>query len=116
MVRRHIVRENAGFTIIEIMIVILVVSILMMIAAPCFIHAQNTSRTKSCIENMKQIYTAKEQFAMENNKSNGDLVTWDDLVPDYIREQPECPAGGNYNLLTIGETVSCSITGHELNI
>ncbi|MDI6828310.1 MAG: prepilin-type N-terminal cleavage/methylation domain-containing protein [Armatimonadota bacterium] len=108
--------RHAGFTIIEIMIVVLVISTLLMIAVPSFLHARNTARTKSCVENLKQIYTAKEQFAMENNKSNGDSVTWGDLVPEYIKEQPECPAGGEYDILPIGEMVTCSISNHELNI
>src|SRR5207244_6719969 len=67
-----------GFTLVEIMIVVLIIGILLAIAVPNFIKARETSRTKSCIANLKQIDAATEQWAMDNKASQGATVALTD--------------------------------------
>lgn len=71
-----------------------------------------------CINNLRQIDAAKNQWALENKKTNGDAVTEDDIKP-YIKldadgNLPKCPAGGKYTIGKVGENPTCSIPGHEL--
>ncbi len=107
-------RRSKGFTLVEIMIVVLIIGILLAIAVPNFIRARETSRTKSCVANLRQIDAAKEQWAMDNKASNGDAVTGT-LWPDYIKKAPECPSGGTYTVNVIGTDPTCSIGGsHSL--
>src|SRR5688572_12544551 len=84
-----------GFTLVEIMIVVLIIGILLAIAVPNFVKAREASRTKSCIANMKQIDSAKEQWAMDNNKKDGDAVAIGDIAGagKYIKSAPVCPSG-----------------------
>ena len=103
-----------GFTLIEIMIVVLLISTLLAIAVPYFAKARDNSRGKACVGNMRKLADAKDELAIESNKANGDSVGWDDVVPVYVKQKPECPSGGDYSLLTIGETVDCSTVGHDL--
>jgi len=107
-------RKEGGFTLVEIMIVIMVISILLMIAMPNFINARANGRLKACVSNLKQLESAKEQYALENGVNNGEAVGWNNIVPTYVKEQPVCPAGGEYNLQVIGQEVTCSYPGHEL--
>ncbi|MEO0249499.1 MAG: prepilin-type N-terminal cleavage/methylation domain-containing protein, partial [candidate division WOR-3 bacterium] len=58
-------RSQKGFTLVEIMIVVLIIGILLAIAVPNFIRARESSRAKSCVANLKQIESAKEQWAMD---------------------------------------------------
>lgn len=107
-------RAERGFTLVEIMIVVLIIGILLAIAVPNFVRARESSRTKACVANLKQIDAAKEQWAMDNNKSNGDACAMTDLVPTYIKSTPSCPSGGTYTVGNVGTNPTCSITGHSL--
>jgi prepilin-type N-terminal cleavage/methylation domain-containing protein len=64
-------RAERGFTLVEIMIVVLIIGILLAIAVPNFVRARESSRAKACVSNLKQIDAAKEQWAMDNNKRTG---------------------------------------------
>jgi len=76
------------------------------------------SQQNACINNLRQIDGAKNEFALEKGKKNGDPVTEDDLKP-YIKLDangnfPKCPAGGKYTIGKVGELPTCSTAGHTL--
>ena len=59
--------RSRGFTLIELMIVIAIIAILAAILIPNFIHARAESQTAACEGNEKQIATAMEEYAVDNN-------------------------------------------------
>ena len=109
--------NRKNFTLVEIMIVVAIIGLLAAIAIPSFINARNTSRTKACINNLRQIDGAKEQWAMANNKGPTDACVMTDIVPTYIKATPTCPAGPTaYVVNAIGTNPTCGngATGHVL--
>lgn len=110
----RLVQEKSGFTLIEMMVVILVICVLLAIAIPNFQKAREGARTRSCLANLKSVVTAKEQYAVEKRLNQGDPVTFDDLTPTFLRSRPQCPASGAYNIGTVGETPECSYPDHVL--
>lgn len=114
MLLRTQCRRKGGFTLVEIMVVVFIIGLLLAIAIPAFTHARDKTRTKSCMKNLSSIQTAKEQHAINAEKSDGDSVNLDDLIPGYVKETPECPANGTYDLKPIGEDPTCTVAGHEL--
>jgi chromosome segregation ATPase len=69
----------------------------------------------ACINNLRQIDAAKQQWALEKNKTPEAIPTVQDLLP-YLKDGafPVCPSGGTYTLNAVGELPSCSIPGHAL--
>ncbi len=83
------------------------------IAIPNFVKARTTAQSNACINNLRQIDAAKEQWALEKGKQSTDTPTMDDLKP-YLRSIPHCPAGGTYTINAVGQPPVCSIPGHVL--
>ncbi|MCE2765535.1 MAG: prepilin-type N-terminal cleavage/methylation domain-containing protein [Fimbriimonadaceae bacterium] len=109
-------QRNRAFTLVEIMIVVLIIGILMAIAVPNFVKARESSRKNTCIANLKQVDSAKEQWAMDQRKNAGDACAMTDLVGTaaYLKATPVCPSGGTYTVATVGTNPTCSISGHAL--
>jgi prepilin-type N-terminal cleavage/methylation domain-containing protein len=112
-------RSHKGFTLVEIMIVVLIIGILLAIAVPNFIRARETSRAKSCVANLKQIESAKEQWAMDTRAAPTATPTANDLCGPtlYIKAAavgtlPQCPSNGAY---TIGDMATRPICGVGTN-
>jgi len=80
--------------------------------------SSKVSQRNACINNLRQLDAAKNQFALEKGKTNGDAVTEADIKPyialDATGNLPKCPAGGKYTLGKIGESPTCSIPDHLL--
>jgi len=83
------------------------------IAIPNFVKARTVSQQNACINNLRQIDAAKNEWALEKGKTNGDVPTKEDLLP-YLRSWPVCPAGGTYTINAVGVPPTCSIPGHVL--
>jgi len=86
------------------------VVLLAALVLPAFVRARNTSASNACVNNLRQIAGAKEQWAIENHKATNDVVSWDDIKPYLSHEQvPQCPDGGDYILGRVGEPPKCSL-------
>ena len=98
-------------------VVVAVLSLVAVIAIPNLMRSRNTSQTNVCIANLRQVNSAIQQWAIENNKPSSASVTSDKILP-YIRDltMPACPGGGTYTLTTVGAPAKCSLSteGHSL--
>jgi hypothetical protein len=85
------------------------------VAVPSFMKARETSRQNACINNLRQLDAAKEQWALANRKQAGDEVDIAGVL-EYVRgaRMPTCPQGGTYRLNAIGAPPECSIAGHAM--
>ena len=102
----------------EIMIVVAIIGLLAAIAIPNFVKARSYSQKNGCIENLRQISSAKTAWALETRRTLGDVPNDSDLFGpiSYIRRKPDCPGSGTYSLQPVDTKPTCSqdTIGHTL--
>jgi prepilin-type N-terminal cleavage/methylation domain-containing protein len=103
--------RKVGFTLVEVMIVTAIIALLAAIIYPAYFNARERSITSTCLNNLRMMTSAKDQYALDNENQ---MPTLPDLVPTYIHHLPECPAGGTYLMGLEGEDATCNVPGHAL--
>src|SRR5277367_1434206 len=113
--------KKRGFTLVEIMIVVAIIGLLAAIAIPNFVKARTTSQQNACINNLRLVDAAKQQWALEQRKQTTDTpaTSGSDLQPYLGRgangELPTCPVDpGNsfvtsYTVNNVGTAPQCAI-------
>lgn len=99
----------------ELMIAVGIIGLLAGISIPSFVRARANSQTSACINNLRQIDGAVQQWALENNKSGASPVTKSE-VSKYVGRPvpgvwPRCPADGDYELTNVNEKPTCTLAG-----
>jgi hypothetical protein len=103
--------SNWGFS--EIIVLVFLIGFFALMAIPPQNGARINIPANACINNMRQIDYAKQEWASEHNAKLGDVVTVDDIKPyiklDASNNIPKCPSDGIYKIGKVGEPVTCSL-------
>ena len=88
--------NKSGFTLVEIMIVVAIIGLLAAIAIPNFVRARTTAQQNACINNLRQIDGAKQQWGLENRAGSTATPANSDIQPYLGRGNngtlPVCPS------------------------
>jgi len=92
---KHSSKYTAAFTLVEIMIVVAIIALLASIAVPNFLRARKRSQATRCLEDLRIIDSAVDQYAIETNKSTGATVQWADIQSYLKKGSVLYNSGGN---------------------
>ena len=101
-------RSKKGFTLVELMVVVVILGILVAIAIPIYNNVTDDAKQKACDSNVKAIQAAVSMYQTANS---GKLPSQlENLVPQYIKAIPKCPVDGtsSYTLNPDNGIVKCS--------
>jgi prepilin-type N-terminal cleavage/methylation domain-containing protein len=106
--------HEAGFTLVEILIVVLILGLLLAIAVPNYVEQRGAAQAQTCINTLLKIDDAACQFALEHGKKTGDVISYPTDLTPYIKlnsagKIPPCPAGGSYIEGVVGVNPVCSL-------
>ncbi len=121
--------EPPGFTLVEIMIVLAIIGFLLTIAIPSFVQARTNTQKNICLNNLRHIQAAKEQYALDYGKDSSYTPNESNIGP-YLKgysggsldNRVYCPLEStksftsSYTLNNIGTSPDCQKdpTNHKL--
>lgn len=108
-------KESSDIDAIVWVVVGLIVVGMAILAVPNFVKSRATSAANACINNLRQIDAAANQFALEKHKTNGEAIHYPEDLTPYIKlnsagKIPPCPKGGLYNITKVGDTPTCTMS------
>ena len=107
-------KRCAGFTLVEIMIVVAIIGLLAAIALPNFLKSRDETQENACVNNLRRIEYGKEQWAMEMGKSTGSTPDAAEVNLHIKGGAPDCPSSGTYTYNNIGTDATCTVGGHVM--
>ncbi len=94
-------KNKKGFTLVEIIVVVAIIGMLAAVGIPSFLNSREGAKDKIKDMNIEAVNSAKDQWAILNNKPQDETVTWSD-IEDYV--------GGGAGELSDLDVDECSLT------
>jgi len=106
-------KRSAGFTLLEMMIVVVIMGILMSIALPIYNQSLLRAREAVLRQDLFTLRNLISQYTLDKQKAPQSL---DDLVPAYLKQIPKDPMTGEANWEVVQEDVLLSIDQQDPGI
>lgn len=90
---KDFLKSNKGFTLVELLVVVIIIGILVAIAIPVYTDITNSTKRSACDSNMRMIKSAIQQYKI---KYPDRTVTEISDLNEFFEDTPECPFGAGY--------------------
>lgn len=84
-------KRQSAFSLFEVMIVVAIIGLLAAILIPSIMRSNLTARQKICVNNLRQIDQAIQQWSLDSKSPPEQYVTHSNLI-SYLRILPVCPS------------------------
>jgi competence protein ComGC len=104
-------RKRRAFGFLEISVLVLVIAFIVLVSVPNYVGSR-ISPSNACINNLRIIDAAKQEWAIENKITNGETVVTEAQILNYlgrVGKMPKCPSGGKYTIGKLSEVPTCSL-------
>jgi len=107
-IRKRIEREDEGFTLIELMVVVLIIAILLAIAIPTFLGARERAQDRASQSNLRNALTAQKVFYTDNQQYTVDSGAGPikDIEPSLTFASGAAPATVGTVYMTVQDNAS----------
>jgi type IV pilus assembly protein PilA len=101
-------RSERGFTLVELMVVVLIIGILVAVSIPVFNNASGTARKRTCQTNQRTIEGAVQQWLAASSTNQWAVSIIDNsnvlITSNYLKDEPACvtATGGLYSVNASG--------------
>ena len=104
-------QKKQGFTLVEIMIVVVIIGLLAAMAIPAFQKVRTTSQEKAIVNNLRQLASGAEQYFLEEGVNSVASAT---LVADggYVKSFASVASGGDSYTDTITTSLTALTASH----
>lgn len=96
-----VLSRSQGFTLIELMIVILIIAILIGIAVPVYLAANTNAKQRTCQANLRTIEAAINSYLADANVYPTDMGQMASGTYRVLKEVSHCPTNGSAYSLTV---------------
>ncbi len=114
MLRKLNSKRRGGFTLVEIMIVVAIIALLAAIAVPNFLRSRKRSQATMVLEDLRQIDSAVDQWAIENNKTSSNTPAWSD-IQKYLKTGTRLYTSTGNDILGNAFTINSVDTPPQVN-
>jgi hypothetical protein len=110
-VKKSLFKPDIRFWVVALCVIVFLVAIMLPQVIPQIALYRPSQPANACINNLRQIDAAAQQFALEYHKTNGEAINYPtDLTPYFKNGRiPPCPSGGTYSIKKVGDAPICSL-------